>query len=99
MLHLGVTKAKLLKRGPAPLTCVMWRLFPLAVLGGAQGAAALWKANQPIEHGGVMKSGKSGSLQECLHLDPVMFATVPCYLHSLARGVHLNSCAGSLLLV
>lgn len=86
MLHLGVTKAKLPKKGPAPLTCVTWQLFLLAVLGGAQGAAALWKANQPIEHGGVMKSGKSGSLEECLLLDPVLFAKVPCYLPSLAGG-------------
>ena len=99
VLHLEVTKVKLPKKGPAPPTCVMWRLFPLAVWGGAQGAAPLWKPNQPIKHGGVMEGGKSGFLEECLGLDPAMFATVPRFPPSLGGCFHLNPCAGSLLLV
>lgn len=58
-------------------------LFTLAVLRGAQGAAPLWKANQPIEQGVVMEGGNSGSLEERLSLDPVIFATVFCFPPSL----------------
>lgn len=42
-----------------------------------QGTAHLGKANELVEQGGVMKGGKSGSLEECLALDPENFATAP----------------------
>lgn len=61
MLHLGIIKVKCPKKGPALLTRVTGGdFFPLAVCGGAQGAAPLWKAKQPFEQGGVMEGGTSG---------------------------------------
>lgn len=36
-----------------------------------------------MEQGVVMEGGNSGSLEECLSLDPEIFATVLCFTPSL----------------
>lgn len=47
-------------------------------MGGiVEGTAYLGEAKQLVEQGGVVKGGRSGSLEECLGLDPEIFVTVP----------------------